>query len=61
MGYDCGEAAGALNDQTKSALTRFQREHGLTESGEADTATIQLIEKIHDDPYAYAGDSGGGA
>jgi Putative peptidoglycan binding domain/LysM domain len=61
MGYDCGDAGGELNEQTQSALTRFQREHGLPEGGEADSATIQLIEKIHDDPYAYAGDSGGGA
>jgi N-acetylmuramoyl-L-alanine amidase len=61
LGYDCGEADGTLNEQTKSALMRFQREHSLKETGEVDAATRGLIDKIHNDPYTYADATGGAA
>jgi hypothetical protein len=61
IGYDCGTPDGTLNEQTQNALMLFQREHNLKESGEADSATLELIDKIHNNPYAYPDPTGGAA
>jgi N-acetylmuramoyl-L-alanine amidase len=60
LGYDCGDAAGELDEATRTALWRFQREHGLAETGEPDAETRRLLEKIHGNPFSYpepAGDA----
>lgn len=54
LGYHCGEADGELNEDTRRALRRFQREHGLAESGEADAQTRDKLQQIHDAPNTYA-------
>jgi putative peptidoglycan binding protein len=53
LGYDCGEAGGELDELTKTALWRFQREHGLPETGEPDAETLQLLDTIHSKPFSY--------
>ena len=58
LGYDCAPN-GKLDDATKTALIRFQREHGLTQSGQADDDTKNLLDTIHSQPYAYPDPSGG--
>jgi hypothetical protein len=58
LGYDCGAPDGKMNDATRSALLRFQRENGLTESGQADDDTKNMLDSIHNDPYAYPDPSG---
>ncbi len=53
LGYDCGPPDNRLNDATKAALTMFQRDHGLRQSGEIDADTKQKLNEVHDKPYRY--------
>ena len=48
LGYDCGEADGELNADTKAALKAFQRRFDLAVTGEPDEATLQKLEEVYD-------------
>src|SRR4030095_10352979 len=39
-----GERTGVLDQPTRTALKRFQTRHGLPETGEIDTATLQALQ-----------------
>jgi hypothetical protein len=61
LGYDCGLSDGTLNDQTRFALTDFQRDSLLPITGDIDAATRAKLEEVHDKPYQYPdSDSGSG-
>ena len=45
LGYDCGDELGELGDETRRALCRFQTDHRLPVTGEADDATRQALER----------------
>ena len=47
LGYDCGEVDGILEDQTKAAITAFQKEHGLPKTGEPDEQTEAKLLDVH--------------
>ena len=47
LGFECGEADGAMNDQTEMALRQFQRKYGITESGEADQETRDRLLELY--------------
>lgn len=51
LGYLDADGADAL----RSALLRFQREHGLPCSGDADTATADKLREVYDAAFTYAG------
>jgi Putative peptidoglycan binding domain len=53
IGYDCGEADGQLNPQTKSALRDFQRRFELPQTGEPDESTLAQLEELHDYPTEF--------
>lgn len=53
IGYECGEADGQLNSDTKSALQKFQHRFGLPETGEPDKPTQNKLEEIHDSPVEF--------
>ena len=46
LGYKCGKVDGELGDATKFALLAFQQEHGLSETGEADDATLAKLQEL---------------
>lgn len=49
LGFDCGEAKGALDDpQTEAAIKAFQGKNGLPETGTADDATRGKLRQMHD-------------
>jgi hypothetical protein len=48
LGYYLGEITGQIDDETRLALRRFQRDHGLEETGEADEATRAALEAAHE-------------
>ena len=63
MGYFHGECTGSYGDLTQQAVTLFQRENGLEESGSADPATWVAIYSgaavtLHRDDALQLGDSG---
>src|SRR5262249_7412432 len=43
LGYYVGQPDGSYGIRTKAALLNFQREKGLTQSGDADTATLKAL------------------
>ena len=47
MGYACGAEDGELGEKSKEAIARFQADHGLEVSGEADDATRQKLDELH--------------
>ncbi len=47
LGYFKGEISGSLDDETRQALRRFQREQGLEATGEADQATRDALLTSH--------------
>jgi hypothetical protein len=53
LGYACGDphADGLDDDATREAVRRFQREHGVAESGEVDDATRRALVDAHDHPH----------
>lgn len=53
LGYDCGEANGEDNDSTRTALRDFQRRFDLSQTGEADQATVAKLEEMHDYPTEF--------
>jgi peptidoglycan hydrolase-like protein with peptidoglycan-binding domain len=42
--FFAGERTGVLDPSTRSALQRFQTRHGLPDTGEIDTATLQALQ-----------------
>jgi N-acetylmuramoyl-L-alanine amidase len=44
LGLFAGRIDGKMNDETKEAITEFQRSNGLEETGEPDTDTKRLLE-----------------
>jgi hypothetical protein len=45
LGYDCGDELGKPGEETRRAVCRFQADHGLPVTGEADDATCQALER----------------
>jgi hypothetical protein len=45
LGYACGDEFGEPGAETRRALRRFQADHGLPVTGEADDATRQALEQ----------------
>ena len=48
LGFDCGAVDGILGPKTKSALTRFQKQHELSETGKLDSPTRDKLFELHD-------------
>jgi len=48
LGYQCGEASGEMNPETKAALVAFQHRFKLKETGEADDPTLRQLAQTHD-------------
>lgn len=46
LGYDCGAEDGEIGEQTIEALKKFQAEHDLQVSGEADAATKAKLKEL---------------
>jgi hypothetical protein len=44
-----GERTGVLDQSTRTALRRFQTRHGLPDTGEMDTATLQALQSSTED------------
>ena len=47
LGFDCGQADGALNDETRQAIRNFQAKCNLQETGEPDQATRDKLQQEH--------------
>ncbi len=47
FGYTCGTPNGVMTPQTEVALRDFQSLHGLPQTGLNDSATQQMVKKIH--------------
>lgn len=48
LGYYEGEAMGKLDDETRDAIRKFQEDHGLPVSGEADDGTRAALLAAHE-------------
>ncbi|HEY4329743.1 MAG TPA: peptidoglycan-binding protein [Phycisphaerae bacterium] len=46
-GYNAGAVDGDLGPRTQAALKKFQKDQGLTESGNADQATFDKLKQIY--------------
>lgn len=49
LGYAAGPADGMMGPRTRRALGRFQRDQGLTQTGDLDPATIAVLSTNHRD------------
>lgn len=47
LGYHCGSERGELGPLTRRALREFQKEHGLTDTGEPDGPTKDALEGLY--------------
>ncbi len=47
LGFAAGDGDGPMDGKTRGALRRFQKTHGLDETGEADDATKAKLEQVH--------------
>lgn len=47
LGYYKGEATGSLDDETRAAIRRFQRHHGLEETGDTTPELLTAILESH--------------
>jgi putative peptidoglycan binding protein len=47
LGYLSDEATGLLNDVTTAAITKFQKEHGLTADGNLTDGTRNKLKELH--------------
>lgn len=47
LGFAAGKVTGEMNEQTQSAIRKFQARHELPETGEADEATRTKVREIH--------------
>jgi Putative peptidoglycan binding domain len=48
LGFHCGAVDGILGPKTRSALTRFQKQHELSETGNIDGPTRDKLFQLHD-------------
>ena len=48
MGYLDNDPDSEMNEATRQALSRFQRDAGIPVTGEPDEATLRQIERLHD-------------
>jgi N-acetylmuramoyl-L-alanine amidase len=48
LGFDCGAVDGIIGPMTQEALRAFQKKYGLSETGNADTATRNKLRELHD-------------
>lgn len=63
LGYFTGDSTGTYGSNTTRAVSRFQRDNGLTETGNVDFATYEALfapdaAPAADDGALYAGDTG---
>jgi peptidoglycan hydrolase-like protein with peptidoglycan-binding domain len=47
LGYGPVDEDGAQGERTRDALRRFQRDHGLEPTGQADAGTVRLLVERH--------------
>lgn len=47
LGYKINSVSGSLDDSTKTALSAFQKDNGLTVSGSIDSTTRSKLEEMH--------------
>ena len=47
IGFPCGAVDGVVGPRTAAALKRFQKSHGLAETGEIDQNTRHELEAVH--------------
>ncbi len=47
LGFPCGSEDDQVTPRYTDALLRFQRRHGLTESGEADSKTLAKLDSLY--------------
>ncbi|BBO79664.1 hypothetical protein DSCO28_02300 [Desulfosarcina ovata subsp. sediminis] len=47
LGFSCDDEFGTMGPETKAAIRQFQLAHGLTASGEIDSATQGKLLKVH--------------
>ena len=47
MGFNCGAVDDTLNENTRVALKRFQKKHGLEQTGEPDEMTRMKLKELH--------------
>ena len=47
LGFAAGDGDCPMDEKTRGALRRFQKTHGLDETGEADDATKAKLEQVH--------------
>jgi localization factor PodJL len=43
-GYDPGDADGMMGPRTSEAITEFQRDHGLRQTGRIDSSLLQSLD-----------------
>jgi N-acetylmuramoyl-L-alanine amidase len=48
LGYDCGKVDGIIGPKTQEAISHFQSQNGLPETGHADAATKNKLKQLHD-------------
>jgi hypothetical protein len=48
LGFYAGDISGQLDDDTRKALRKFQRQRGLAETGDADEASRAALEAAHE-------------
>jgi Putative peptidoglycan binding domain len=49
LGFDCGAVDGDYGDQTREAVSAFQRKYGLEETGDLDSTTKSKLLDLHGD------------
>ena len=47
LGYNTGNIDGEIGPKTRSALRRFQKDHGLKETGEPDESTLDKLKEVY--------------
>ena len=45
LGYDLGEPTGAMNEQTRAAILKFQMDSGLAMDGKVDLSLLTALAK----------------
>lgn len=53
LGFPCGAPSGQLDDRTRAAIRAFQERMNLPPTGEPDSATVDRLRELHDEPQQY--------
>ena len=60
LGYTCGSPSGEMNDETRTALAKFQARFDLETTGNLDDDTIKKLEAVHDAGEDFPDDESAG-